>query len=74
MKTICKECDSKNLEKDLLLCTLEHRGKVLLNVLACPTCYGTSLVYACDEPECWEPASCGWKSPTGYRNTCYDHS
>lgn len=28
----------------------------------------------CDEPGCFEYASCGWPSENGYRRTCYNHS
>lgn len=29
----------------------------------------------CDEPGCFDPASCGWPSENGvYRRTCYEHS
>lgn len=27
----------------------------------------------CDEPDCFEDATCGWPSPTGYRKTCRTH-
>ena len=27
----------------------------------------------CDEPGCFEAASCGLPSDNGYRNTCYEH-
>ena len=28
----------------------------------------------CDESKCFKPATCGWPSDDGYRNTCYEHS
>ena len=34
-------------------------------------------VGACDEPDCYAPATCGWPAGSigdGYRNTCYQHS
>lgn len=27
----------------------------------------------CDEPGCERVRTCGWLSPDGYRNTCYEH-
>lgn len=41
---------------------------------ACPKCRDISdLEIACDEPGCWEPVSCGFPSPDGYRQTCGKH-
>lgn len=45
-------------------------------VVGCPQCrqIGT-LSSVCDEPGCWDFASCGWPQPDGgYRFTCYAHS
>lgn len=28
----------------------------------------------CDEPDCYDEASCGWPSDKGYRRTCASHS
>jgi hypothetical protein len=40
----------------------------------CPKCKAVdTIVTACDEPDCWEPVSCGTPTPTGYRNTCGKH-
>jgi hypothetical protein len=41
---------------------------------ACPECkdlFGLSL--ACDEPDCWDGATCGTPTKDGYRNTCGKH-
>lgn len=32
------------------------------------------ILNMCDEPDCWEEATCGWPSEIGYRHTCYEHS
>ena len=32
------------------------------------------IINMCDEPECFNDASCGWPSENGYRHTCFDHS
>jgi hypothetical protein len=28
----------------------------------------------CDEPDCTNEGTCGWPSPTGYRQTCFGHT
>ena len=41
---------------------------------ACPGCYEIGqLRVACDEPGCWEFATCGCPTPDGYRQTCGKH-
>ena len=41
---------------------------------ACPMCKEVgSVVTACDEPECWERATCGTPTEKGYRWTCGKH-
>lgn len=40
----------------------------------CPLCRGVNtMLDCCDEPECFEYASCGTPTPTGYRRTCHKH-
>ena len=44
--------------------------------LVCPRCKGleSTVLEACDEPECWRPATCGFPVPeAAYRRTCYEH-
>jgi hypothetical protein len=31
------------------------------------------LLRVCDEPGCWDKATCGTPSPDGYRSTCGRH-
>ena len=32
------------------------------------------ILNMCDEPDCWEEATCGWPSEDdSYRRTCYEH-
>lgn len=33
-----------------------------------------SLLYICDEPDCYNHASCGYPVDGGYRMTCFDHN
>ena len=41
---------------------------------ACPSCKTIGNFYdCCDEPECFEPASCGTPTQNGYRRTCLKH-
>lgn len=41
---------------------------------ACPWCKVVNETYtACDEPDCWEPATCGTPTQSGYRSTCGKH-
>ena len=40
----------------------------------CPKCEEVNTIrVACDEHGCWEVATCGWPSPSGYRRTCGKH-
>lgn len=40
----------------------------------CPSCRAVDTIeLACDEPDCWEPVSCGTPTDSGYRNTCGPH-
>lgn len=43
-------------------------------ITGCPKCKEIgSLAIACDEPDCWATATCGWPSDSGYRTTCGKH-
>lgn len=40
----------------------------------CPLCREVNnLRSCCDEPECFEPDTCGTPTPEGYRRTCGKH-
>lgn len=43
-------------------------------VWGCPKCrdIGT-LKSVCDAPHCTQFYTCGWPSPKGYRQTCFEH-
>ena len=42
-------------------------------LLACPKCHDQTIRTCCDEPDCWEPDTCGTPTPDGYRRTCWRH-
>ena len=42
-------------------------------LIACPGCREMELELACDEPDCWDIASCGTPIVQGYRRTCLQH-
>jgi len=44
-------------------------------IAGCPKCKEiNSLLVSCDEPGCWNEASCGTPTATGYRHTCGKHA
>lgn len=72
-KWMCQECDWRGLERDLL--TAPNPFDDLDIVHGCPQCKSVDKFdEACDEPECWSNAGCGFPTATGYRRTCYKHS
>ncbi len=43
-------------------------------IFACPKCKAIDKTHAvCDEPDCWEPATCGTPTADGHRTTCGGH-
>lgn len=42
-------------------------------LIACPKCRCQTIRTCCDEPGCWEEATCGTPTPSGYRRTCGPH-
>ena len=74
MKVCCQErrCGWVGDETDLLHSVNPFDGEI---ITACPRCktLENSVFTACDEPGCNRASSCGTPTPTGYRNTCYDH-
>lgn len=73
-KVKCDErrCEWQGLAHELLTAT--HPFNVYDKIKGCPKCRqcGT-IVPVCDEPGCWNPASCGTPTPDGYRSTCGNH-
>ena len=43
-------------------------------IAGCPQCKMVDCFECvCDVPDCWELQSCGFPTPTGYRQTCGKH-
>lgn len=66
-------CDWQG-EEDLVLIA-PHPFQPEETIQGCPACreIGT-LQLVCDEPDCWQPCSCGTPTPDGgYRRTCFWH-
>ena len=59
---ISNEFDIERIS-DIIAIVKEHKLDVLKSVLN-----------MCDEPGCFDNASCGFPTETGYRRTCYNHS
>ena len=59
---ISNEFDIERIS-DIIAIVREHKLDVLKSVLN-----------MCDEPGCFDNASCGFPTETGYRRTCYNHS
>lgn len=70
-KWYCANCDWRG-EKYLIA---ENPFDPSENITGCPKCKeANSLEAACDEPECKQPATCGFPTDNGYRRTCFKHS
>lgn len=73
-KIICNEfrCSWQGLEGEAL--TAPNPFEPTETVSGCPECLGIdTIVYACDEPDCWKSATCGTPTKEGYRSTCGKH-
>jgi hypothetical protein len=72
VKHICWECKWRGTSDDWLVAKNPFNNED--TILGCPQCFDINTLYmACDEPECWKPASCGTPTENGYRNTCGEH-
>lgn len=75
MKVVCSEyrCKWKGMDKQLLRGVNPFaQGEM---IYGCPLCKSIdSSQPACDEPDCWEPATCGTSTLDGYRHTCGTHA
>lgn len=71
-KARCTECDWHGVWSGLLGAI--NPFKPGETIRGCPTCKGIDcFVSVCDEPECWEPVTCGTPTCQGYRSTCRKH-
>lgn len=74
MKVICDSgrCGWRGNSVELLTATNPFDDTD--TITGCPSCKSIdSCVNACDEPECWQQATCGTPTATGYRTTCGKH-
>ena len=70
---LCDECENIFNESDLLRGVNPFNAE--MTVTGCPNCKSVEcFTEICDEPECNQPASCGFPTPDGYRRTCFKHS
>ena len=54
--------------------TAEHPFISCETIRGCPKCKTPQDFFlACDEPECWQKATCGTPTVSGYRQTCHQH-
>lgn len=72
-KWLCNECDWKGPgEKVLRAPNPFTDGKETM--YGCPDCREpNTMEAACDEPNCWQRATCGTPTLLAYRHTCYKH-
>ena len=73
-KCVCQKwkCGWRGFRSEILVAEdpFNHGGEIT----ACPACRELGrLVTACDEPDCWLPATFVWSTGDGYRYTCGDH-
>lgn len=71
-KMVCVKCVWYGYGRDRLVAQNPFEPKEKL--FGCPGCKGADcLRIACDEDDCWERATCGTATATGYRYTCCTH-
>lgn len=73
MKLSCDVCDYRGTDNGLLEAFNPFDRSDIIR--GCPQCKSIDcFTELCDEEDCEQPVTCGWKSPSGYRRTCYRHS
>jgi len=71
-KMACSECDWKGIEKEMLCAP--NPFELDENIYGCPSCKEINTIFiACDEPDCWERATCGTPTNEEYKITCGKH-
>lgn len=71
-KQRCDECGWRGTDDQVLRAPNPFDPEDTL--YGCPDCKQVEcLRRACDDPECWEFASCGWPDGDRYRTTCGPH-
>jgi hypothetical protein len=71
----CEECNWRGTETELLSANNPFDPEYV--IVGCPKCKEINTMRAaCDEPDRWKEATCGFpvEEPQRYRNTCYQHS
>jgi hypothetical protein len=74
MKARCENwrCDWRGDSDEML--RAKHPFDETDEITGCPKCKQIGCVMGvCDEPGCWEFATCGTLTERGYRNTCGKH-
>ncbi len=72
-KRICPECYAK-VHADHIL-TAPNPWLDGDTIHGCPECKSpVQFREVCDEPGCWNEASCGTPTPNGYRRICGQHT
>lgn len=70
----CWKCHARVYENEVLWADHPFALEAGEKITGCPKCREPNTLYlACDEPGCWDEASCGTPTPNGYRQTCGDH-
>lgn len=68
----CTECEAVCVTTDMLIAP--HPFEHGLTIHGCRSCHSIDhFALLCDVAECRELVSCGWPSPSGYRQTCGTH-
>lgn len=69
---ICEDCGWRGTEDQLLHAPSPFDAADTLD--GCPHCLQVDTCRAtCEEPDCWNPSTCGTPTATGYRRTCSMH-
>jgi hypothetical protein len=70
-KYVCEDCRWHGKQKDLIVAPNPFMPEDIL--LACPSCYGMEVVWACDYPYCFAPVTSGLPTKNGYKSVCSKH-
>lgn len=71
-KVYCGECKWLGLLSDVL--RAPNPFDAADELLGCPECKAPNeIMRRCDEDGCNRPASCGTPTPTGYKQSCFEH-
>lgn len=79
-KTFCRECGWKGMSNDLFEVfyevTTRAYGETTIAISVCPDCgeCESTVSMACDNIDCWQPATCGTPTDEGYTWTCGRHN